>query len=49
MMELQIALAMLTKRYRLELLPVRTVDPRPAMDMYPRRPILMKVVARRAM
>ena len=49
MMELQIALAMLTQRYRLELLPGRIVNARPAMDMYPRRPNWMKVVARQAM
>ena len=48
LMELQVALAMLTQRYRLELWPGQRVDPRPAMDMYPRRPILMRVIPRRA-
>jgi len=39
-------LGMLVQRFQLELLPGRTVDPRPAMDMYPRRPIMMKVSRR---
>jgi len=47
LMEMQVALAMLTQRYRLELWPGRPVDPRPAMDMYPRRPMLMRVIDRR--
>jgi cytochrome P450 len=45
-MELPVVLAILTQRYRLELLPGHAVDPRPAMDMYPRRPIMMRVVVR---
>jgi cytochrome P450 len=46
LMEMQVALAMLTDRYHLEAWPGRTVDLRPAMDMYPRRPIMMRVVPR---
>jgi len=48
LMEAQVILAMLAQRYRLEPLPGHTVDPRPAMDMHPRQPMMMRVVRREA-
>jgi cytochrome P450 len=46
LMEMQIILATLAQRFRLELCPGQRLDPRRAMDMNPRRPIWMRVRAR---
>jgi len=44
LMEMQVALALLAARFRLAPVPGYAVDPRPAMDMYPRRPMMMRVL-----
>ena len=47
LMEMQTVLALLAQRFRLLPWPGETLDPQPAMDMYPRRPMRMRVLARR--
>ena len=46
LMEMQIVLALLAQRFRLLPWPGETLNPQPAMDMYPRRPMRMRVLAR---
>ena len=49
MMELKIAVAMLARRYRLELLTTRPVRPQPAITLTPRDPVMVRAHRRTAL